>query len=1137
MTLKLRDDLIMPVNHFHLGSGDNVARDKHSHHYVNTLLDAKGVSTIVDSALLALAIKGYKEARNEIEPYLKLNILSIEAVNMLNILLLFIDSIESGKPMATDLLRYELRDRNLVFYELYQALLVRTLAKNSIQEANKAYTKFSESAEYHLLAVYDHLFATKKELLTRFDNEVDVLDDYSLFYLAHGLFRVESHKQSSLVFNKISTKNQSENIKYWIIAAELNSIIFSQEGPFSYIHRDVSRKIEALSSRFLELISNKDSLDPLSTNILISLINLTRSTLHLPEINNIGLRFRKDVSKSDKELGRILDQIAENKSFLVPDWVAYKLEADRTFDEKEVEYLIQALVQKSIDLKLFKQWSRQSEMIIESKVLSANTLKVFLLSFNNFENDIEKNEYRVLLNEFLNQYSSQLTDVSPIIIKYWCNNIFNLGTTFEVVIYKILSSVCKDLNVNSDLNLYYLQSLLHLDKIETLGQELAKVEDHEWNHDLFLFQARYYLRVENYKQAQITYNKFIDKEKSLYVWHEYLVSCMEGEKDTTLAKEQLPRIPDNLLSKNDAGFHYFLFQVGQFIDFNFVERIIVRLFIDNPYENAPIVVRIYLNSFHHQNDNLLDEDKNFSGTYYGAVYEVDGKQHQQLIVDHDLAKHRELLSIQSAPGQLLSNICENEQVSSSFGKVTLLGRQSVSNTVFQLAMQIVSESQYSYPQPLFYEVELRLEGCNKDIAEYIQKAKLENPIRDKVESFLRESNLPLYVKGRKVSESRMINEELDVVYSLLLNTYSNQCLDQTYQGIKETDALVIDIYGAVYLCMTNLYKSIISLNILIFISYETEKAVRLWIDNVTRDDFLRLDEHQGSLSKIDSNTMRKIHGNLIDALDELISYATIGSVKKFDLPTTVSEMKSLLSPSVFSSIKLSLSQGIPWLCLDSVIGQFIIKDTECRLVSFHHLVEKLISDNCLTFNDRKKALEYYAHYGLYTQYYFSDLVELSKAIEDLPTLTRLLNNRIMEFTSPLVAVSILTQLVENIIPIGFKKKVINNRVNGRVYLHASIRNYMYDIQGSYAQELVLENTLYACFSKAIRAIEKPTVEERLAYFIIGFRTICKVDQYLDYFHYALSGFTSGHFLKEEDIVRSIKMLLENGQEETIPNSV
>ena len=755
-------------------------------------------------------------------------------------------------------------------------------------------------------------------------------------------------------------------------------------------------------------------------------------------------------------------------------------------------------------------------------------MKGILFSFVSFQNEIEKNKYREFINDILEDNINLRKEVNPFIVKIWCDNLFRLGLKFEVVIYKILNSVCKDLDVTSDLNLYYLQSLLRLDKLDTLSIELSKIKDNEWNYELSLFQARYFLKSGKYKEAQTVYNEFIDQEKDLYIWHEYLTSCMEGGKDTTLAKRELSRIPDDLLSIDSHGHEFFLFQVGFFIDFDFIESSLVKLFIKDPYRSAPIIASFYLNSFSSQVDHDFDKDRRFEGVYGGVTYKIDDQLYLKLLVENETVTHQDLISVHSDLGEKLKSLDVGCEVESYFGKVKLIKHETVSATIYNLSIEIVSASQHNYPKPLFRRLQLGEENATESLVTYLKEAKENNPIEESIEEFLRDSDLPLYVKGRKVSESGTVNKEVDIAFSLLLNEHANQCLKKTYDDVIDFDAIVIDVYSAVYLCITNLYKSILLSETLVYISNETETAIRLWIKNVTDTNMLRCNEYQGQLSTVNSENFYDTHGEFIQALQKLLDYSTIGQLKEFDLPNIASEIRGLeiVSDSVFSTIKLALSHEIPWLCLDSIVGGIVKNKSECKLINIHHFVDRFVNNQYLTFNDRKTPLEYMALFGLHYQYYLTDLVELSKNIDDLKILTHLLNDTTITIPDSEIALTLLTSLLRNIVPIGFNKKIVSNKISGKEYLKASIKINMHGMQGSEIKRLILEQVVCSCINKATKTIEGSVVEERIAKFILRFLSVCNNDKYLRFFYGVLHNYAIGHFLKMEYIVQSLQKLID-----------
>lgn len=1101
----------------HTGIGNNVIAELYEETNIYHSISIDSLTMNVHELMYHVAAGSHEIALQTIETYRKLS-LSNETRNLFSILVSYIKATQGEMSLDIDLLKRELNSNSSSpFIDLYKTILVRSIVKGDSEKAKEAYIDFMQNAKIYLLAFYNELVASKEELLDKLEMKLVTLDDYSLFYLAQGLWRVQEYKLSNKAFQHISPIGQSENIKYWLVATELNSMIYDENHLFSYMHRDTHRKIKSIEKEFLSLISNKSGLNALAVSILITLVKITQSTANMPEIREVALKFRKDIYKFDKDLGDTLEKIAENKSFIVPEWLIPKLENNQPFDEDQINVLIKAVLNKSIEIDLVERWLNQSAVMLATDASYVDFIRVLFLSFKDSESVVEQNQYLFTLNNFLRIYSSQLKDISPAIIKYWCDNLSRLNTSFEVPIYKILKTVCKDLAVDSDLSLYYFQSLLHLDKLETLGMELDRIEDHEWDYELYLIQARYYLRINEYVLAQETYLKLIDEAKDLHVWYEYLLSFITDEKDTALAKKQLSRIPTSLLSTKTNGFSLLLFQIAQVIDFDFAERIVVRLFVENPTENAPLITQFYLNSFTNKSYDETDENKQFEGVHGGFVYRINGDIHKGLLVDDSLALHTELIGIHSHFGKLLTESPEGTESEHNISTFTLIGRQSVSVTVFQSAMDIVSRSQHTYSQPMFYELEVREESVIEDTVKALQLIKSKVITEEKPEEFLRSSDLSLYLKGKIVGKSRTVGEEIDVVHGLLLNEYANQCLTKAGGNIAKVDTVVVDIYGAVYLCMTNLYKSIIASEVIVYMSRETVKAIQLWIASVTNDSYLKIAEHDGQLFRTDSTTVRTTSGNLLDGLNDLLEYAITKSEKLFDLPTVISEVKGFVSESVFSSIKLALSHDIPLLCLDYSIRSILALNNEFKVVDFQNFVHNYISHEYLTYEDRRQAIVYLAFNKLYAEYYLTDALELTKDIDSLPILIKLLNDVPLEIPNSDISIVFFVQLIKNIIQLGFEKRFIKKGFRGKEHLKLAVKNIMYDLQGSVVQGITVNNTLYAIFSQAIRCIEGTTVEARLTQLIIRIETLTLSTQHLNYFYSILESFIFGHFLDINNI--------------------
>lgn len=1087
----------------HSGLGNNVGRDLvyvdqsvSVSTVISSQFDARDLTNIVQKLMYDISTGDYCNVRTKIHTYQSVPKLPIDIQNLFSILMEYTKVVDTNDFEDISLLKTELQNSSSLYIELYQSILVKILCKSNIADAKNIYNDFKNEANLYLLAVNDEFFATEDELNKRLTEQLFVLDDYSLFHLARGFWRVNDYQSVVRVLDKISPKGSTENIQFWQIASNFNAISTVNQVPFPYMNRDTEQKMREIIKQFLDLISPKNDLSKLATNILIPMVHLLSG--YIPEIMEAGLRFRTNIIDIDAELGETLDQVAQKKPFEVPDWLMPKLEGAQAFNDEELHVLITALVRKSIDMETVEDWLTQSGEISVYDKFYKDFIKILILSFKKYSDRFKENEYRVSISSFIDENDYRLRGVPPTYIMYWCENLYSFHKNFEVVIYNILEIVCKDISVFSDIYRYHLESLLKIDKLKTLQEKLDDIEEEEWNDNLYLIQARYFIKIEDYQQAQKSYQKFIDKNENLYLWWEYIYSCLKDSTDGMLAKQQLVRVPSFLLSSKTIGFEYFVAKVANFIDFDFAERLVVKLFLEHPVDNANFVSKFYLNCIVQRIDTEVDRIKQFEGIYEGVVYKINGKQRQGILVDSKLALHKELIGIETSLGKLLLRLSDGEEEKHDFKTIALVERQAVITTIFQLAIEIVSESQHNFEKPAFHLIDIKEDSAVKDIISSMQQINKDDNTEEATEAFVRESNLSIYLKGKKLEEYLVHKEELEISYTLLLNKYANGCLNKIHGNVIVDKAMVVDIYGVLYLSLTNLYKSIIVSEIIVHISKETAREVESWINNITRDDFLMLNEYEGQLITTDSEVINKYYGNLINALKELLEYASIEPPRLFDLPIIISEMKDLVSDSIFSSIKLALSYDVPWLCLDSIIQPILLKDEQFKLVNFHQLVHQYTEHSCLTFDDRKQAITYWAFSGLYIEYYVADLFKLIENINDIPLLSQFLNETPLNFqnidTARLFILDMIGQL--------------------------TIKAYSY--RNTASQLRSIEQALYACVEKSLDVLEGDTAEEKIAHIMFTFQT----NPYLKYFFVFLTEiidkFVRGHFMNANAVVNSFR---------------
>lgn len=240
----------------HTGIGNNVIAELYEETNIYHSISIDSLTMNIHELMYHVAAGSHEIALQTIETYRKLS-LSNETRNLFSILVSYIKATQGEMSLDIDLLKRELNSNSSSpFIDLYKTILVRSIVKGDSEKAKEAYIDFMQNAKIYLLAFYNELVASKEELLDKLEMKLVTLDDYSLFYLAQGLWRVQEYKLSNKAFQHISPIGQSENIKYWLVATELNSMIYDENHLFSYMHRDTHRKIKSIEKEFLSLISN-----------------------------------------------------------------------------------------------------------------------------------------------------------------------------------------------------------------------------------------------------------------------------------------------------------------------------------------------------------------------------------------------------------------------------------------------------------------------------------------------------------------------------------------------------------------------------------------------------------------------------------------------------------------------------------------------------------------------------------------------------------------------------------------------------------------------------------------------------------------------------------------------------------------
>ena len=1074
----------MTTNQSHSGIGDNVAGDKTVNKYYSA--SDENLTDIAEELIYKISVQDSEKALEQIQTYQKFSGLPSEAVNLFNILTNFIEYFNStDKQFDTQAIIRALRNTQCSkLKELYQSLHVRVIFnEKGEKQARSLYKSYSDEANYYLMAVYDHLLASSDELDERYNN-LHILDDYLLLNLANGLWRFDSFEKAIHVIDHISNNGKNDYIECLRIASKYNSIVkVPNLQSYPYLPRDTARKLKQQIDGFLEIISFKNTLSSFELNLLIAMTNGFLPYLY--GLREQAIRFKDEITKKDPDLGQWLEKIY---SQTIPDLskeIIDKLHSGQDLNHHELSDCLTALKHKKLNVQVMEGWLKTSGIIIDTDTTFMQFLKVFILSFKNYKDVKEALDYKKLLNNFIEKNGDSLRTIPAVYLMALIDNLFSIDGRFHISIYNILEKVSKDIAVDNELYFYYLKSLLQLNKLKTLQKEFDKIDESEWTHPLYSLYARYLLEISEYQQAIGTYQKFIDDTNNLYFWHQYLFCCLKND-DIDVAQRELKRIPKRLFSTHTVGFDFFIIQIGNFVDTPFIQKLLVSLFVKNPDDYARIFTQFFLSLIATHRDTQSNQAKDFQGVHQGIIYEINGKRKQALLVDNWLAssKSKVIIDVDRPLGKLLLSMSEGETRELEFEDVKLVEKQEVITTVFQLALHITQETQHNYQQRLFHSFEVTEDSAYEDVVSIMQKINKADNTKD----FIEKTDVSLYLKGRRLSGAEVSDIEFEKAYNLLLNQFSNKCVSVSGGNSHVSNAMVIDVYGFIYLCLNNLYKSVTASKISVFITHETDSVIEFWLENVKRKEFLRLAEEDGQLRITNSESVKFELGSFIENIEAFKDYSQILTPNISDLPTLVSHMDDLISNSVASSIKLSVANDTPWLCLDSFIRNVLANQDGFKIVDLTYFVEEHVNRNILTFEEQKHAMTLWAYTGLFLPYSFKDLIDLADNIDDLPLLSKILTDTPLNFPSSEFAEVLLGQILSEL----------------------SLKISLY--KGQLSTILVLQKAIYACLTKSLDALEYRTQEEKIAKIAFHILTTYPLAYVNRITIGMIDNFASGHFM-------------------------
>jgi tetratricopeptide (TPR) repeat protein len=1012
------------INQNATGPGDNVAGDKNVAIYQRLAPEAlrKPIELILSSVrerkpnIAKIQLEVLKSTELDSNSEAILDMLSIQ-LNLLE---------DNEKPRVHSSLRSTFKNStDSVFRDLCLATLIRLDAKNDqVDDARERYLRADTPLSYSQEAFYEFV-ATSDELEQAYKEKRIDLDESQLNGLIRGALRTQKFELSLTTANRLNKIFPSFNSKVLlIIATACNLQIKLVNKHFWTITARLKAEIIKLINEVVFLINESKGADSRLFNIAALYLDYT--LYEHQALSDICWKHVDEIEKNHPAIAARLHASYGNDISKIKDEVDYryiKAQKDKSyrtellselFTKKELSSVDFAIFSRFSDSNKLKQWVHSGGTVMGREEIETDFYQLELLLALLDEtrpeaiNQIEK--IRCHLEKIIEKHKGKLAQLDPVAL---------LELTERLLSYPKLSVfVCELINPLlpiSDLWVSpivesYLNALLSSQQMATLASVLSNIDQTEWNSFVWRVQAHQFEQRHDYPNAIQAIEEALKLDSGLLdAWYflSYLYRKLKiSDCDLALI---LKDIPDEVLSRKSDMVVNLLIEIAKTGDFVRSEKILLLWFIENPSACATEITNFNFNlTFAHvEAEPTLEK---VGDCVVGVRFKKDNEELTRLLVDQVTVNHHCLLDVNSGLGNALYQMKVGETKQQGMNDLTMLERLSPYVAAFQISLDL--RDTQNNGSDCFFALK-----APDDPSELLALLERKLP-RNRNNDIFNNSKIPLACKGHILDRHNPVK----AAFEQLLTKKSLQCFLPNF-GEEEACEIILDVYAITYLAITGLAYGINHTSINFVITQETKLVIEHWFTEGYLPISARNNVGMWRQSPDDINQYAQ---SIEKALRLIINNAEVIKPNLVDVPPFMLSIQDIVDISVYSSVCLSVSNNVPWLCIDEILAHYI-KESGCKQANSVKLFIEL--GNWVTFEQKKDGLYLYAEQIIPYALSYNDLILLSISYDEHAHyfLAKILYLHPKAFSDTESAVAMLTELL---IPVLRKAYLDGNILKG-----------------------------------------------------------------------------------------------------------
>lgn len=806
------------------------------------------------------------------------------------------------------------------------ALIRLDINSKRLKEAEKRFTSLDAPGDY-CKEIFLESIADRPTLRDFYSKKVDVLTEITLCGLVRGLLRCEDYELAIELSERLIDAYPSFNSEVIHLIIKFTKLrVDNSMRSYWLTSNSERRKFLWVADKITSLMDTCNGKDKRVIEQALEILPYLVGD-HAPLVQSC-LNNITNIELQNPDAARYLRKTVEGK-LDGSDGVLYeinKVQKDSMYRNSVIQRLISAEEITAQELILFSrvagnktigEWVKNGGKVASDDDLERDFLNIEIQNRAGDGSPASKELIKRAVDNFVANHSLHLSELNMVMLFDLTSRLLDSGLAHEVI--KLLQPIVPTVDIwPSPIVRNYLRALLEGDQLTTLRNLMSEIYQDEWDDFIWQIEARKLDLIGDSAgaiaaiQTALTFFPL-----SLSCWYHY-ISLYKRTRAQDEYEVILKSIPEEIFSgqlKSETAWHL-LFELSISECRPRAEKIIVSWFIENPDACAKAVTDL------HFARAALGKEVNYTPVAEtefcvgGFNYLIDDQQTTKLIVRGVDSNHASILSSTSPLGELLLGLNVGESVQSGMQEVKLLERLPPYVGVFRVSLELRQVNNDG--SDCFYSLKMP-EDPDEMIASLEKKmASLESG-RNQI--ILGDQRIPLFLKGRRYGGSCPVHAALEQLTKKETFKHPLPPLGET-----QPQKIIVDVYATVYLGLTGLINGLVKSNVDIYITNETRAYLKDFLRQINNDNYMRLGVNaKGRLWRLTGGEVRSQTADVPLAIEFMLENSKSIPPNLVDMPPDLLQIQEVVDASIYSSMRLSIANDIPWLCIDEMFAQLSFK--------------------------------------------------------------------------------------------------------------------------------------------------------------------------------------------------------------------